>query len=99
MPRLSKKRFFKWARARQTGPVFSELGITAGSPIARYARSEGFRNPHCGIDFLSHGRSEQVVSLPGWARCVEIVALSAHLILSGTIADLLRELRKRGIRP
>lgn len=100
MPRLSKKRFFKWARAHGREwaflPTEQHALATQCCPIARYARAEGFRSVSVGRGDFGH-RGQRNVDLPDWAR--HVVWIADYYCKRSTIRTLLRELRKQGVRP
>lgn len=100
MPRLSKKRFFKWAREHGDEPVIKRVGSTRTQccPMARYARWEGFRRPEFTSTLWDH-RNAKGLETPSWASCVVAAADRHPDADSRPISDLIRELRKEGIRP
>lgn len=101
MPRLSKKRFFQWARAHENEKCVTRLNEDACyCPVARYARSEGFRHVLVG----PHGLTDQWMHdgkgcwLPEWA--VQVVTCVDSGDQSRPIGVMLAELRdKYGVRP
>ena len=95
MPRLSKKRFFKWARAHAGERILRASPRTCNCPVARYAESEGFKWPRVSLAGLSSEGG--FYAIPSWAHAA--VDVADDLDDTDRIADLLYELRKRGIRP
>lgn len=91
---LNKKRFFKWAREHEHEPVVTGKYFDRSNPIARFLNHETGKRTWTVCDmYLLAGKWHD---MPDWAVEVDAIAFGCDFL---TIGDLIKELRRQGVRP
>ena len=97
--RLNKKRFFKWCTRNKHTLTCPDTTRSRSCPIARYVTEENdTEGVRVSAKFVSVPKTAPE-ELPAWAIQVVRVVDGMYEKAPRTVGDLVKTLRKRGIRP